>query len=199
MQLRTCEKPNDTQNTIFSVAAQLFSKRGYNGVSMREISEASGVTKPTIYYYFESKEDIYRQLVETGIDHIFTTIEEVKVLPISAKEKLIEITKRFFEVAFSVPEYVKFFMSLIMHDEKLDSVADIQIQVEKRGRLLIDIIRQGIESGEFGGGADPELAAHLFGGMLKHFIGLQLVNDEKILSDDLAERVVELLFKGLNE
>ena len=40
----------------------LFSKKGYDAVSIREIAEAAGVTKPAIYYYFEGKKTLYDNL-----------------------------------------------------------------------------------------------------------------------------------------
>jgi len=50
---------------IFREAVSLFSQKGYNGVSMRELSERTGLSKPTIYYHFGSKEGIYKTLMET--------------------------------------------------------------------------------------------------------------------------------------
>ena len=64
------ETSYDTRKKIFTVAARLFADKGYNAVSMREISEQSGLSKPTIYYYFGSKEGIYKELVTTGVSHI---------------------------------------------------------------------------------------------------------------------------------
>ena len=40
------------------MAAKLFAERGYDATSVREIVEAAGVAKPTLYYYFRSKEGL---------------------------------------------------------------------------------------------------------------------------------------------
>ena len=43
---------------IARIAARLFAERGFDATSVREIAEASGVTKPTLYYHFGSKQGL---------------------------------------------------------------------------------------------------------------------------------------------
>ena len=43
---------------IARVAARLFAERGFDATAVREIAEASGVTKPTLYYHFGSKQGL---------------------------------------------------------------------------------------------------------------------------------------------
>ena len=188
-----------TKEIIFAAAARLFADKGFNGVSMREISEQSNVSKPTIYYYFGSKEGIYHQLVDTGIAHIYAILEETSRLPISAKEKLIYLTKRIFIQTREHPDYIKFFlnMSVVSGDSLL--LEKCRKQAVENDNIFVEIIRGGVKSGEFGAGADPELAADIVGGVLQHFIWKQLASKEYILSDQLAENIIELIFKGLNE
>ena len=53
-----------TRARIQAVAVEMFTERGYEKTSLREIAEALGVTKAALYYHFKSKEDIVRSLVE---------------------------------------------------------------------------------------------------------------------------------------
>jgi AcrR family transcriptional regulator len=48
----------DTRLRILAVAVELFSARGYAGTSVRDIAEAMGMTKASLYYHFAAKEDI---------------------------------------------------------------------------------------------------------------------------------------------
>lgn len=57
-----------TRRKLFERAAELFAARGYDAVSVREIVEACGVTKPALYYHFESKEGLARALIEDFFD-----------------------------------------------------------------------------------------------------------------------------------
>jgi AcrR family transcriptional regulator len=44
---------------MLDAAVRIFAERGYHGANMAEIAEAAGVTKPMVYAYFGSKEDLY--------------------------------------------------------------------------------------------------------------------------------------------
>lgn len=47
-----------TKEKIFDVAVDLFSKHGYNGVSVRKIADGAGIKESSIYNHFKSKEEI---------------------------------------------------------------------------------------------------------------------------------------------
>lgn len=53
----------DNRETILETALELFYARGYDAVGVQEIAERSGVTKPTLYYYFKSKYGLLEQLL----------------------------------------------------------------------------------------------------------------------------------------
>ena len=44
---------------VLREATRLFAAKGFNGVSIREICEAVAITKPSLYYYFPSKADLF--------------------------------------------------------------------------------------------------------------------------------------------
>ena len=48
-----------TRAAILGAAISIFASRGFVGASMRDISDASGISKPVIYYHFGSKEALY--------------------------------------------------------------------------------------------------------------------------------------------
>ena len=56
-------------------AADLFSRKGYAATSVGEIVAAAGVTKPVLYYHFESKEGLYLRLMEEGLGAFRATVE----------------------------------------------------------------------------------------------------------------------------
>jgi len=50
---------SDLRTRILAEATRLFMMYGYNGISMREIAEAVGVSKAGLYYHFKDKEDLF--------------------------------------------------------------------------------------------------------------------------------------------
>jgi AcrR family transcriptional regulator len=190
---------DSTKAKIFFVAAQLFAEKGYNGVSMREISERSEVSKPTIYYYFKNKEGIYRNLMDTGILHNVQNLKRVQKMNIPVRKKLSEIMKVHFKYSTEYPEFSTFFLRVFFLSESLPFLRQFESKSHRQKRALIELIQDGIDSGEFGAGADAELASEIFAAVQGHFMMKQRNSKKKILSDKLADRIVELLFKGLNE
>ena len=52
-----------TKERILNVAIDLFDVKGFDAVSLREISEAAGVRKASLYYYFTTKDEILEQIL----------------------------------------------------------------------------------------------------------------------------------------
>ena len=56
------------RNNILASALHLFATEGYDTVSVQRIVEAAGVTKPTLYYYFKSKQRLLKTLLQEHFD-----------------------------------------------------------------------------------------------------------------------------------
>jgi AcrR family transcriptional regulator len=63
---------------IASTAARLFAERGYDATSVREIVEAAGVTKPTLYYHFGSKEGLAQALLTDPLKELAETMRRIE-------------------------------------------------------------------------------------------------------------------------
>ncbi len=59
-----------TRARIQQVSLELFTERGYEKTSLREIAERLGVTKAALYYHFKSKEEIVESLVDDALREV---------------------------------------------------------------------------------------------------------------------------------
>ena len=66
---------NKTKRKIFETSLKLFSEKGYDATSIEEITATVGVAKGTLYYHFNSKEEIFNFLVEEGIKLLINSID----------------------------------------------------------------------------------------------------------------------------
>lgn len=57
-------RPTDTRARILAVARDLFARRGAQQTSLRDIAEALGITKPALYYHFDSREALLASILE---------------------------------------------------------------------------------------------------------------------------------------
>jgi TetR/AcrR family transcriptional regulator len=78
---------------IARAAARLFAERGYDATSVREIVEAAGVAKPTMYYYFRSKEGLAQALLTVPLTNLVTELRRIVTTvehPVRCLEQVIE-------------------------------------------------------------------------------------------------------------
>lgn len=58
------EQMGDTERRIFEAADSLFCRHGYDGVSIRDVAETAGANKASVFYHFNSKEELFEQVLE---------------------------------------------------------------------------------------------------------------------------------------
>src|SRR5436190_16782825 len=84
-----------TDNTIaaklLDSAVRLFADKGYPATSTREIVEAAGVTKPMLYYYFQSKEGLLAAAVEHFLDAFLERLRAVVSQHRDPYQQLVEL------------------------------------------------------------------------------------------------------------
>lgn len=74
-----------TKEKIMDVALHMFSERGYEAVSIRDICGEVGIKESTLYYHFKNKKDILDSLIEKFKDHInglLSHIDEMDGVPL---------------------------------------------------------------------------------------------------------------------
>ncbi len=64
----------DRKNRLFDSAADEFSERGYEAASLNQILENSGMSKSSLYYYFDDKADLFNSLVERSVSYLWAEI-----------------------------------------------------------------------------------------------------------------------------
>lgn len=91
MKNQTTKKP--TKEKIFDVSIDLFSQKGFNAVSVREIARGVGIRESSIYNHYKSKEAI----LDAIIDYFKSELASSSP-PEEEMEKLMETPEMFFEV-----------------------------------------------------------------------------------------------------
>jgi TetR/AcrR family transcriptional regulator, cholesterol catabolism regulator len=84
----TLSKGEKREREIYDTAARLFARRGYSRTSIRDLSEALGLQKSSLYHYFESKEDLLHRLLDQFMEQALQRIEELCALDLPPEEKL---------------------------------------------------------------------------------------------------------------
>ena len=67
---------SDPRQRLLDAGLKQFANRGYAGASVLDIVQDAKVTKPTLYYYFESKEGLFQALVDQAMDERLRLMRE---------------------------------------------------------------------------------------------------------------------------
>lgn len=71
---RFTKLPQQQQQTILQAALDEFAAHGFHDASLNRMIEAAGISKGTMYYYFDGKEDLYAYVARTGLAGLFVRV-----------------------------------------------------------------------------------------------------------------------------
>lgn len=98
---------NKTKEKIIDAARKLFSEKGFDGVSMEDIAQASGVRKSLIYYYFPSKEILFEEIWINVIDELEKEVFSEVDNESSISRAIKRLIKKYVEFAMNKEEISK--------------------------------------------------------------------------------------------
>ncbi len=121
------------REVILGAAAVLFAERGYRGSSIEEIARGSGVTPPVVYEHFDSKRDLYRELLERH----FAELREVWREHFVGEDPPAERVARSFDAWFAYVEVHPFAGRVLFRYSTDPEIAAIHAEVAARSREAI--------------------------------------------------------------
>ena len=74
----TTEEGYEARQRIIAEATGLFIAGGYDGISMREIAAAAGLSKPALYYHFKDKQALLLAILTTNLEEISAIVNQGK-------------------------------------------------------------------------------------------------------------------------
>jgi AcrR family transcriptional regulator len=66
--------PSEQQQVILRAALDEFAARGFHDASLNRVIEAAGISKGSLYYYFDGKEDLYAYVARTEFERLFARL-----------------------------------------------------------------------------------------------------------------------------
>lgn len=141
-----------TRERLVRTALRLFAERGYGGVSNREIVEACGCTKGAIYWYFESKEDLFRAVLSETMADFQMRLADGMGSAATWQEKLARLFGLFAEVLEAEDDPHRDLLMLMLHrTPRGPGQADLGPATQQRFlRWISEILAEGGHSPETG-------------------------------------------------
>jgi AcrR family transcriptional regulator len=132
---------------IARAAARLFATGGYDATPVRTIVEAAGVTKPTLYYHFGSKEGLAKAVLllpMAGLAEAMQSILDSEKDPVVA---LVRMVEAHFVFCREDPECARFFFALWFGPQGTELLVEIKQSMGELPELLTRGIRRLAEAG----------------------------------------------------
>lgn len=169
-------------------AATAFAEKGYLGASTKDIADRLGIRQGSLYYYFPSKEAALAAICELGVKDFIGNLREILAQPIPAAEKLRAAVANHLSPLRTHPEadYIRVF---IRHRHELPSGARQAVAALARGYqgLIEQLFVEGIASGQFRAGLNPQLATLALLGLCNSVISARALPRSSSIDDIIAE------------
>lgn len=180
---------------ILMSALYLFATKGYEGTAVREICEAAGITKPTLYHHYGSKEGVYRALVDGALENFRQDIAHALAGAGTAPARLKRVARAYFEGARSHREVVRFIFGLVHGQPGSAPATDFPTFYEGIVGLVAREVECGVGRGELAPGPTEVRMLLLMGALGEALCGYLIVGKPD-LTPDLADRLVDTLLEG---
>jgi AcrR family transcriptional regulator len=182
---------------ILVSAIEAFAQRGYSGTSIQHIIDATGLSKPTLYYYFTNKADLFRAILDYAYDESFDLLKSGVAAEKTTEQKLVAAASAWFAFARRHQNLMRLVLSANFAAPK--EVPPESIDHVKRRRhfdALLEVIRRGQSEGELDTAYDATDMVHGIFGAISHRIRTYLLSGEGHLDPALAQRIVLLYLNG---
>ena len=160
------EKPTEKRDAILTAAEAVFAENGYEKATTIQIAKAAGVSEPTLYEYFQNKEDILFSTLRYRLslnNHMAKKAYEIKT-PLS---KLVRFIHDHFSIYLRQPEFVHIFvLDGIFNARFYESKA--YADFENYMATLDRILDEGKADGSFRSDLDNRIIKNAFLGIFSH-------------------------------
>ncbi len=178
---------HENARRILDEGWRLFQQKGYRGVSVDELCQQCGLSKPTLYYYFTDKENLFVQVLRYKLHGFRTVIEQ----PGTLAERLARVIVAILE------SFAADYTSLLRDREHLKRPASLEaVRSAFRSELfgpLTALMQEGVARGELRAD-DPATLTLFFLGAINNFIGRSA--DMELANAALAQKLTDYFLKG---
>lgn len=193
---------SESAQRIIEAAERLFGERGYEGVSIRDIAAAAGVSKANVFHHFASKWELYSAVVE-GCSDSFRHLVEILQEPGRDSAALLGgFAREHLQRTLEQPCATRLFLRELIDTQDADGRALMERLVERNFRLAAEALTEFKARGRLAAHVDPQvLALVVLGGHLSYFLLRDVLPrlDGAALADPerYHRAMIELLLGGL--
>jgi TetR/AcrR family transcriptional regulator len=193
--------PVSSREKILEVAEALFAQRGFNGVGLREVADAAGLGKSSLFHHFRSKAQLYFEVLRQVLRRIDGRLAPVLAAPGSPSEKLDRWLDALVDALAEHGATARLLLRGLFEQDDFPSEPLPEAQACER--VLADtlqgiqtLLREGVEQGVFRRVSVAHTVQTLIGATVYHFasgeLGESLLGRPLLSSEAVSRRKQEL-------
>ena len=150
---------------IVDATARLFRAKGYRATTMADIGSAVGLLRGSLYYHIDSKEQLLYEIVEAGTHGLLGGLHDIARSPAPPGERLRAAILNHLRVLAERADYAAVFLNEIPNLRDPHLRRALLRLVKHYEQLFMQLIEDGMASGDFRKGLDVQTAAYAILGM----------------------------------
>ena len=204
---RRGKEKDGRRKLILKSARSLFLEKGFNKVTVDEIAKFSELGKGSIYLYFNSKEEIYAQVLLNDIEKFNQHTSGLFNRKKSAADLLVEFSYTYTDFFLNDSELFRILMIYMLQPDQMNLSGELNPQIIKANNKSIDvfgkILELGLESKELPANIDSKQNQYAIWGLLNGIISLYLFSGLKAKRKEKIHTTIksalEIFIKGLKQ
>lgn len=204
---------SDSKDKIIDAAIEVFAQKGKHGARMEEVAALAGVNKAMVYYYFSTKENLFKAVIDKIQTEQFNSVAD-KIEYIvnhfkSPKDKLTECIRAHFDTVSKSSSFAKILMEALANNPEYIHETMERILKERHSQIhksLEEILREGVERKLFRQVDPLQTQISIMGMNLAYFMGMPIgkamldcpcAGEEEEFRKQRIESVIDLILNGL--
>ena len=188
-------KEKGAREKIINAARMVFSDKGFHAASVSLIATQAGVNKALLFYYFNSKKNLYREIISNVFDSFQNNVtinpDDFPGIKNRFREIISRYVKEFSENRDMTKIFIREFIGLGVGLEK--DIAQLEQQTRQP---LVDVIKDGIERKVFRN-INPNVVAASIIGILHMFYRHPAGMTIGLTEEEIFESIIALINKGI--
>lgn len=187
-------RPGYDQESILTVAVEVFNRHGYEGTSMGLLAEYLGISKAGIYYHVPSKEDLLQRACDRALRALESAFEDDHIPGASARARLEAVVRHAVFVLDEELPYVKLLLRVRGNTEVERAALERRRAIDKRFSALIE---EAAAEGSLRSDVDSLLTTRIIYGTVNSLVEWYRPGGPTAAAA-LADSLVTVLFHGLD-
>lgn len=167
----TAQEAKRRQTEILDAAAAVFARKGYDATTVKDLEEATGLTRGGIFFHFPSKRDIFRACLERCSLEGQPFVAKRALAATTAEDALIAVFRAVREWNEQHPEAMAFFQQIALRKHDDPDLAQMDAEIHgSMNRFIAGVVRELQRRGVLNPDIDVNATATLIHGLIFNLI-----------------------------